>query len=115
MRAILANPCYTGHQVWNRQRQDEVLLDVEEVAFGHVSKMRWNDEDAWIVSEVLTYEQFCAVRTLAAEGRRHPVVRKARPTSQPLALHGLVVCALCQRKMEGSANHGRVCYRYPSE
>lgn len=109
--------------MWNRQRRDEVLLDVEDVALGHVSKMRWNDEDAWIVSEALTHEplvsdeQFRAVRTLAAAGRRRPVVRKARPTSQPFALHGLVVCALCQRKMQGSANHGRAHYRcrYPSE
>jgi len=85
--------------------------------------MRWNDEDAWIVSETLTHEplvsdeQFGAVRTLAAAGRRRPVVRQARPTSQPFALHGLVVCALCHRKTQGSANHGRAHYRcrYPSE
>jgi Recombinase len=32
IRAILANPRYTGHQVWNRQRRDEVLVDV---ALGH--------------------------------------------------------------------------------
>jgi site-specific DNA recombinase len=123
VRAILANPRYTGRQVWNRQRRDEVLLDVEDVALGHVTKLRWNDEDAWIVSEVLTHEplvsdeQFRAVHTLAAAGRRRPVVRKPRPTSQPFALHGLVVCALCQRKMQGSANHGRAHYRcrYPSE
>jgi len=45
------------------------------------------------------------------------MVRKTPPSSQPFALHGLVVCALCQRKMQGSANHGRAHYRcrYPSE
>jgi len=45
------------------------------------------------------------------------VVRETRPTSQPFALHGLVVCALCHRKMQGSANHGRAHYRcrYPNE
>ena len=48
---------------------------------------------------------------------RRPVVRKPRPTSQPFALHGLVVCALCHRRMQGSANRGRAHYRcrYPSE
>jgi site-specific DNA recombinase len=56
VRAILANPRYTGRQVWNRQRRDEVLLDVDDVALGHVSKMRWNDEDAWIGAEALTHE-----------------------------------------------------------
>jgi site-specific DNA recombinase len=43
VRAILANPRYTGRQVWNRQRRDEVLLDVEDVAAGHETKLRWND------------------------------------------------------------------------
>ncbi|MEO8697401.1 MAG: recombinase family protein, partial [Acidimicrobiales bacterium] len=28
IRAILRNPRYTGRQVWNRQRRDEVLIDV---------------------------------------------------------------------------------------
>ncbi len=35
VRAILTNPRYTGRQVWNRQRKDEVLLDVNDVALGH--------------------------------------------------------------------------------
>lgn len=45
VRAILTNPRYTGYQVWNRQRTDEVLLDVDNVALGHTAKMRWNPED----------------------------------------------------------------------
>jgi DNA invertase Pin-like site-specific DNA recombinase len=35
VRAILRNPRYTGRQVWNRQRRDEVLIDVDDVALGH--------------------------------------------------------------------------------
>jgi site-specific DNA recombinase len=38
VRAILANPRYTGRQVWNRQRRDEVLIDVEDVALGHETR-----------------------------------------------------------------------------
>jgi site-specific DNA recombinase len=34
VRAILLNPRYAGHQVWNRQRKDEVLLDVDDVTTG---------------------------------------------------------------------------------
>jgi site-specific DNA recombinase len=37
--------------VWNRQRKDEVLLDVHDVALGHTTKMRWNDRGKWIYSE----------------------------------------------------------------
>jgi site-specific DNA recombinase len=35
IRAILTNPRYTGRQVWNRQRKQEVLLDIDDVAHGH--------------------------------------------------------------------------------
>ncbi|MHB1519585.1 MAG: hypothetical protein ACYCVN_15050 [Acidimicrobiales bacterium] len=64
---------------------------MDDVALGHVSKMRWNDEDASIVSEALTHEplvsdeQVRAVRTLAAAGRRRPVVRQARRSTSLLA------------------------------
>ena len=40
VRVILTNPRYTGRQVWNKQRKDEVLIDVEDVALGHESRMR---------------------------------------------------------------------------
>jgi len=43
VRAILQNPRYTGRQVWNRQRTDEVLIDVEDIALGHENRHRWND------------------------------------------------------------------------
>src|SRR5262249_2634689 len=51
VRAILMNPRYTGRQVWNRQRKDEVLLDVTDGTQGHTTKMRWNDQGQWIYSE----------------------------------------------------------------
>jgi site-specific DNA recombinase len=35
VRTILGNPRYTGRQVWNKQRKDDVLLDVDDVALGH--------------------------------------------------------------------------------
>lgn len=50
VRAILMNPRYTGVAVWGRQRRDEVLVDVEDVAAGHRTTLRWNDEASWIRS-----------------------------------------------------------------
>ncbi|HZD69702.1 MAG TPA: hypothetical protein VFA45_12590 [Actinomycetes bacterium] len=37
------------------QRRDEVLLDIDDVAAGHVSKMRWNPRDQWIWSAEQTH------------------------------------------------------------
>jgi site-specific DNA recombinase len=123
VRAILANPRYTGRQVWNRQRRDEVLVDVDDVALGHETKMRWNDEGEWIYSDALTHEPlvtnelFGRARTIAAAGRGRHVVRKRRPSPRPFALRGLISCAICGRLMQGSYNHGLAHYRcrYPSE
>jgi site-specific DNA recombinase len=36
--AILQNPRYTGHQVWNRQRTDKDLADPADVSLGHKSR-----------------------------------------------------------------------------
>jgi hypothetical protein len=42
VRTILCNPRYTGWQVWNEQRKDGILLDVNDVAAGFETRMRWN-------------------------------------------------------------------------
>jgi DNA invertase Pin-like site-specific DNA recombinase len=68
VRAILANPRYTGRQVWNRQRKDEILIDVGDVALGHIAKMRWNPRDAWVWSDatvhppLITIEDYLRLR-----------------------------------------------------
>jgi site-specific DNA recombinase len=40
VRTILTNPRYTGRQVWSKQRKDEILLDVDDVAAGYETRMR---------------------------------------------------------------------------
>ncbi len=121
VRAILQNPRYTGRQVWNRQRRDEVLLDVEDVALGHETKMRWNDEDQWVWSQETTHpdivsiEDYEAVRAIFSSAQRS-ATRKSR-TRHPYALTGMMHCGICGRRMQGSWNHGRAYYRckFPAE
>jgi hypothetical protein len=57
VRAILINPRYTGYQVWNKQRKDEVLIDVEDVALGHTTKLPWNDNGTWLWSDKVVRAQ----------------------------------------------------------
>jgi site-specific DNA recombinase len=82
VRVILANPRYTGHQVWNRQRKDEVLLDVRDVALGHVARLRWNAPSAWLWSEkvvqppVIGRDTFEAVEAMLAARAGTPSERK---------------------------------------
>ncbi|MGK5741466.1 hypothetical protein [Micromonospora sp. URMC 103] len=46
--------------MWNKQRTDEVLLDVDDVAMGHTGVMRWNTRDKWVVSKEITHEPLIA-------------------------------------------------------
>jgi len=122
IRAILQNPRYTGRQVWNRQRRDEVLIDVNDVALGHETKMRWNDRDDWVWSEQPTHEplvsteQFEAAQLVFA-GAQRSHVRREKVTRGPYVLSGLVRCAICGRRMQGSWNHNQPYYRckFPAE
>jgi recombinase len=49
--AILANPRYTGRQVWNRQRTDFDLADPGNTGLGHKQVQRWNLSEGWIISK----------------------------------------------------------------
>jgi site-specific DNA recombinase len=123
VRAILANPRYTGRQVWNKQRKDEVLLDVSDVAQGHVTKMRWNDDDKWIYSDHVVHppivddQTFERARLLLAARNARQVIKRPRSSPRAYPLRGVLFCGICQRRMQGSWNNDQVYYRctFPSE
>jgi hypothetical protein len=52
----LGQPRYTCRQVWNKQRKDEILLDVQDVAVGYETRMRWNEASRWVWSETTAHE-----------------------------------------------------------
>jgi site-specific DNA recombinase len=122
IRAILDNPRYTGRQVWNRQRRDEILIDVDDVALGHETRMRWNDRGDWVWStdvvhdaliDVALFERVQEQRSLAA--RRQTTVRPRRKNTYVLS--GLVRCGICERRMVAAWAHDRAYYRcrFPAE
>jgi len=122
VRAILTNPRYTGLAVWGRQRRDEVLVDVEDVAAGHRTRMRWNDEEDWVRSPSVAHEPLIGPELFeAAQVRRvangRTTIRRPRRTPRPYLLRGLLRCGLCDRRMQGSWNHEQSYYRccYPTE
>ncbi len=85
VRAILMNARYTGHEVWNRQRRDYELIDVNHVAEGHVRRMRWNPPDQWIWSPEPTHDAAHRPRRLATRPSTHhdPGTRRS-PHRRPL-------------------------------
>lgn len=118
VRAILLNPRYTGRQVWNRARTDEVLIDVDDVALGHENRHRWNDPSQWVWSRTESHTPLIstdlyerAQQTIKARGTNSDAGRAPRHTGHPYLFRGLIKCGLCDRKMVGNPNHGRLYYR----
>jgi hypothetical protein len=98
-----------------------VLVDLEDVAAGYDSKMRWNDRGDWIWSAELAHEplvgaeDFAAVSEQLGAGVNRPATRKPRSTPRPYVLRGLLTCGICGRRKQGTWNHDRPHYRcmYP--
>ncbi len=114
VRAILRNPRYTGRQVWNKQRKDEILLDVNDVARGYETRMRWNDTRQWVWSETLAHEPLVSVgdfeaaqAIMADAGRARQASHETRQrVCNPYVLRGRLYCGFCHRRMQGQYNHG---------
>jgi site-specific DNA recombinase len=97
--------------VWNKQRKDEVLIDVEDVALGYTTKLRWNDNGTWLCTwlwsnkvvqpPIVDRDAFDRVQAMAA-GRAHaPAAHKPHRARRPYALRGCVWCGVCERWMQG--------------
>jgi hypothetical protein len=111
VRSILANPRYTGRQVWNRQPTSHELIDPANTGLGHRQVQRWALPDGWVISArpshpaLVSEEDFVAVQGIRAErdtgtadGRRY-------------LLAGLLRCGICGRRLESCWANNRPAYR----
>lgn len=121
VRAILANPAYSGVRVWGKQEKFEELLDVEDVAAGTIVRMRWRDKDQWITplrpqthQAIVDQATFDAVQARMNTGRTRGT-SKPRESAHSYPLRGLMFCS-CGTRMQGAwrsskKGPGRTLYR----
>jgi site-specific DNA recombinase len=109
--AILANPRYTGRQVWNRQPSEAVLVDPANTGLGHKQLQRRNLPEGWVISRypahaaLVSEADFIAAQdTAAPRGPAGPAVRR-------YLLAGLIACGRCGRRLESTWSYGRAAYR----
>ena len=109
--AILANPRYTGRQVWNRQRTDFDLLDPANTTLGHRQVQRWNLPEGWVISKqpahaaLVSEADFITAQDAAApRGPAAPAVRR-------YLLAGLLTCGRCGRRLESAWSNAKPAYR----
>ncbi|MER5794509.1 recombinase family protein [Streptomyces sp. NPDC001980] len=121
VRAILINPRYTGYEIWNKQRKEEHLYDVDDVTLGHRTRMTHNPAEQWVRSNdaaheaIVTTQLFDTVKKIRQQCARTPQ-RLERPGRQPqgqptYALPGRVRCETCGRKTQPATIRNTVYYR----
>jgi site-specific DNA recombinase len=108
--AILANPRYTGRQVWNRQRTDHDTPH-DQSGPGRGKVLRWNTADQWVVSKQLAHPALVSEADSVAAQRVNASPTPAGGGSDRYLLVGLVRCGLCQRRMDSHWVHDRAGYR----
>ena len=112
--AILANPRYTGRQVWNRQPSQAVLVDPADTGLGHRQVQRWNLPEGWVISKhpahaaLVSEADFIAAQEITAP--RGPV-GPVGPAVRRYLLAGLLACGRCGRRLESAWSNGRPAYR----
>ncbi|WP_433177409.1 recombinase family protein [Actinoallomurus sp. CA-150999] len=110
VRSILANPRYTGRQVWNRQPTDHDLIDPANTGLGHRQVQRWNLPDGWVISArpahpaLVSEADFVAVQSIRAP-------RGSPDPDRCYRLAGLLRCGTCGRRMESCWSNNRAAYR----
>lgn len=126
VRAILMNPTYTGYRVWGKQEKFERLMNVDDVAAGEVTRMRWRQDDQWIRPKqpthpaIIDVEMFEKVRERIGSpaGRSSHRSPKAVRSGRIYPLASRCFCVHCDgrlsarfyqsKKRDGT---GRVLYR----
>jgi site-specific DNA recombinase len=109
--AILANPRYTGRQVWNRQPSEAVLVDPADTGLGHKQVQRWSLPEGWVISRHPAHTALVSeadfIKAQDASAPRGP----AGPAARRYLLAGLLACGSCGRRLESAWSHGRPAYR----
>src|SRR6201996_2387299 len=109
--AILANPRYTGRQVWNRQRTDHDLVDPANTGLGHKQVQRWNLPEGWVISKHPAHPALVSEADFLA-ARAPPAPRGGGgPPARRYLLAGLLACGRCGRRLESAWSNGKPAYR----
>jgi site-specific DNA recombinase len=111
VRSILANPRYTGRQVWNRQPTSMELIDPANTGLGHRHVQRWALPDGWVISTRPSHPALISEADfIKAQG-----IRAERGTGtadgRQYLLAGLLRCGTCGRRLESCWATNRPAYR----
>src|SRR3954452_15352043 len=108
---ILANPRYTGRQVWNRQRTDhnETVPGDKRTSLGPTSS--WNPRSEWVFSQQPAHPALVSEADFLAAQLASAIAAPKDRVVRRYLLTGLLICEVCGRRLEAHWVHGRAGYR----
>ena len=106
--AIVANPRYTGRQVWNRQQTNRIPTDDTVPGVAGMPKLapsrQWAISDKPAHEALVSEHDFIAAQNVTARSQ-------AAGGSRTYLLTGLLRCGACGRSMDPQSSHGNSAYR----
>jgi hypothetical protein len=105
--AILANPRYTGRQVWNRQRTNHHETVPGDKRSSLSITRDWNPRSDWIISTRRTHPALVSDADFLAAQQVTAMPTPADNRARRYRLTGLLICGLCGRRLEAHWVHGR--------
>jgi site-specific DNA recombinase len=109
--AILANPRYTGRQVWNRQRTDHHDTNPDDKRTGRRPTHSWNPKDQWVISAKIVHPALVSDHDFVAAQAITALPTPHTGGARRYLLTGIVVCRTCGRRADPHWVHGRPGYR----
>ncbi|HZM84373.1 MAG TPA: recombinase family protein [Candidatus Limnocylindrales bacterium] len=107
--AILANPRYTGRQVWNRQQTKRRPTD--DIVPGMAGVRKLAPPQGWAISDRLAHEALVSEADFIAAQNVSAQNQPTDGNSRTYLLVGLLRCGICGRSMQSQLSHGNVAYR----
>ncbi|GGQ84005.1 hypothetical protein GCM10010166_62800 [Couchioplanes caeruleus subsp. azureus] len=109
--AILANPRYTGRQVWNRQHTEHHDGEPIHGLTRQRDTQRWTLATQWAISARPAHPALVSETDFITIQQIHTAPVPADGTVRSYALTGLVFCDICGRAFDAHWTHGRAGYR----
>lgn len=109
--AILANPRYTGRQVWGRQPRDRVEREPVEGLTRQDTIQNWAESKGWAISRKPAHPALVSEADFVAVQAVHTAPVPADGSVREYLLTGLIFCGVCGRAMDAHWSHGRPGYR----
>jgi site-specific DNA recombinase len=106
---IVANPRYTGRQVWNRQQTNRHPTDDLVPGIAGVRKLA--PSQAWAISDKPAHEALVSEADFVAAQSISARTPSADGSRRAYLLTGLLRCAACGRSMDPQSSHGNPAYR----